>query len=311
MIARCLLFAAALGLSLPLPAGESPVPSPTGEVKKIRGDFQFTEGPTSDAEGNLFFSDIPANRIYKLSPDGEFSVFVEPSGHCNGLMITGNGSFYACQMDGAILQIDPKTGKTTVLTGEYNGKRYNAPNDLVVDSTGGIYFTDPRFRAPMPLPQEKECVYYRSADGKITRLLDNLPAPNGVILSPDEKTLYVIPTMQKEMMAYPVEGPGKLGKGKVFCSLLQPGDATTGPGGGGDGLTLDTNGNLYITSRLGIQIFSPAGKHLKTIEFPEQPANVTFGGPDRKTLFVTARTGLYSVPMNTQGHVFPGLKVTR
>lgn len=309
MLVRPLLIAALFGLALPLCAGEAPAPAPTGEIEKVRGEFQFTEGPASDAQGNLFFTDIPANRIYKLSAAGEFSVFVEPSGHCNGLMITSNGGFYACQMDGALLQVDPKTGKLTTLASEYNGKRFNAPNDLVVDASGGIYFTDPRFRAPMPLPQEKEGVYYRAADGKVTRLLDGLPAPNGVLLSTDEKTLYVIPTMQKEMMAYPVEGPGKLGEGKVFCSLVQR-EGTTGPGGGGDGLTIDTQGNLYITSGLGIQIYSPAGKHLKTIEFPEQPANVTFGGPERKTLFVTARTGLYSVEMNVQGHVFPGPKAS-
>ena len=187
----------------------------------------------------------------------------------------------------------------------YEGKRFNAPNDLVLDQAGGVYFTDPRFRAPMPLPQGKEAVYYCDAQGKVTRLADNLPAPNGVILSVDEKTLYVIPSMQKEMMAYPVQSPGKLGEGRVFCSLKQR-QETTGPGNGGDGLTIDTKGNLYITSALGLQVFDPQGKLLGIIEFPEQPANATFGGKENKTLYVTARTSLYSVEMEAQGHAFPG-----
>jgi gluconolactonase len=155
----------------------------------------------------------------------------------------------------------------------------------------------------MPLPQEVTAVYYVSADGKVTRLIDDLKAPNGVILSPDEKTLYVIPSQQAEMMAYPVEAPGKLGKGRVFCTLKQ---AEGKSGTGGDGLTVDSKGNLYITSGLGLQVYNPEGKLLGIIAFPEQPANVTFGGPELKTLYVTARTSLYTCPMEVKGHRFPG-----
>ncbi len=275
---------------------------PTGEVKKVVGDLGFTEGPAGDAEGNLYFSDIPNQRIYRVGASGETAVFVEPSGHANGLMIHG-GRLLACQMDGRLASIDLETKAIHVIAEGHEGKRFNAPNDLVIDRSGGVYFTDPRFRAPEPWPQGKEAVYYRTADGKVTRLLDNLPAPNGVILSVDEKTLYVIPTGQKEMMAYPVESPGKLGQGRVFCTLQQPeGRDNTG----GDGLTIDTQGNLYITSVLGVQVFNPQGKMLGLIRFPEQPSNATFGGKDRKTLYVTARTSLYAVPMQAQGHAFPG-----
>ncbi len=275
---------------------------PTGEVRKVAGDFAFTEGPAADADGNLYFSDIPKNRIHRLSASGEMSVFVEPSGHANGLMVQGS-RLLVCQMDGQLASINLKSKKVDVICEGYNGKRFNAPNDLVIDRSGGIYFADPRFRAPEPWPQGKEAVYYRAADGTVTRLLDNLPAPNGVILSPDEKTLYVIPSMQKEMMAYPITGRGKLGEGRVFCTLEQPaGKDNTG----GDGLTIDTKGNLYITSGLGLQVFDPQGKALGIIRFPEQPANVTFGGKDNKTLYVTARTSLYAVEMEAKGHVFPG-----
>jgi gluconolactonase len=126
-----------------------------------------------------------------------------------------------------------------------------------------------------------------------------------VILSPDEKTLYVIPSMQAEMMAYDVQSPGKLGPGRVFCTLAQPEGAT---GKGGDGLTVDVKGNLYITSALGLQVFDPSGKALGVIKLPEQPANCTFGGPDRKTLYATCRTSLYSVPMEVAGHAFAQAK---
>jgi len=281
-----------------------PIPGigPVGDIQLVQGDFKFTEGPAWTSDGTLYFTDIPADRIYQVT-DGKVSVFVEPAGHCNGLMVTKNGTLYACSMDGRLITFDRETKEITPLSEMYEGNRYNAPNDLVIDREGGVYFTDPHFRAPDPLPQGKTAVYYRSADGKVTRLVDDLKAPNGVILSPDEKTLYVIPSMQAEMWSYPVEAPGKLGEGKVFCTLKQ---AEGQSGRGGDGLTVDTKGNLYITSGLGLQVYSPAGKLLGIIEFPQQPANVTFGGPDGKTIYVTARTGLYSVEMEAQGHQFPG-----
>ncbi|MEY4178087.1 MAG: hypothetical protein RLY70_1661 [Planctomycetota bacterium] len=278
---------------------------PKGPVRKLHGDLKFTEGPAADRAGNLYFSDIPAERIYKLDAAGALSVFLEPSKHTNGLMIHANGNIVACEMDGRLVEIDIATKQVKALADGYQGTRFNAPNDLVLDQTGGVYFTDPRFRAPMPLPQAKEAFYYLSAAGQVTRLGDNLAAPNGVILSPDEKTLYVIPSLQKQMYAYPVLGPGKLGEGRVFCELAQREPAGNG---GGDGLTVDVQGNLYITSALGLQVFSPAGKALGVIPFPEQPANATFGGPGNKTLYVTARTGLYAVDMEIAGHVFPGKK---
>ena len=249
------------------------------------------------------FTDIPANRIYKLDGAGGLSVALEPSRHANGLMFDGAGRLVACEMDGALAVRDLASGARRALTDRHGGKRYNAPNDLVIDRQGGVYFTDPRFRAPKPWPQGKEAFYYRSAQGQVTRLGSDLAAPNGIILSPDEKSLYVVPSMQKEMMVYPVRGPGKIGRGRVLCGLEQPPGSDSS---GGDGLAIDTKGNLYITSSLGVQVFSPQGGLLGMIELPEQPANVTFGGPGHKTLYATARTSLYSIPMEAVGHVFPG-----
>ena len=274
-----------------------------GPAEKLHTDFQFTEGPASDGQGNLYFTDIPANRIYKLDPSGNKDVFIEPSGHANGLMIDGNGNLIACQMDGQVVSFHIKTKEASILAKSYMQQRFNAPNDLVIDKSGGVYFTDPHYRAPMPLPQRTMAVYYRAGNGFVSRLIDDLDAPNGVMLSPDEKTLYVIPTQQEKMMVYPVESPGVLGEGKVFCTLKQPEGKT---GRGGDGLTMDEKGNLYITSGLGLQIVSPAGKLLGILEFPEQPANVTFGGPDNKTLYVTARTSLYKMSAPVAGHRFTG-----
>ena len=295
-------FVCLCGSNALLAADAIPGIGPKGDVRKLHGELQFTEGPTWDGQGNLYFSDIPANCIYKVDAASTLSVFLEPSNHTNGLMVN-RGRLLACEMDGRLVAIDLANKEITALASQYQGQRFNAPNDLVIDRAGGIYFTDPHFRAPTPLPQEVVAVYYATEDGQVTRLIDDLKAPNGVIMSPDEKTLYVIPSLQKQMMAYPVVSPGKLGEGKVFCELQQPeGKDDTG----GDGLTIDTQGNLYITSGLGIQVYNRDGKLLGILSFPEQPANCSFGGPDNQTLFVTARTSLYAVEMGATGHVFPG-----
>jgi len=276
---------------------------PAGTVTKVHGGFEFTEGPAEDSHGNVYFSDIPTNRIYKLDRDGRLSIFLEPSGHANGLMVNSVGTLFACQMDGQVVAIDPESKKVTVVATQYQEKRFNAPNDLVLDRAGGIYFSDPRYRAPQPLPQGTEAVYYVAPDGSVARLIDNLQAPNGVILSPDEKTLYVAPSEQKEVWAYPISAPGKVGPGRVFCALKQANEKDTN---GGDGVAIDSAGNLYIATQLGLQIFAPDGKPLGILTFPEQPANVSFGPPEEKTLYVTARTSLYSLPLQIKGHLFPG-----
>jgi len=275
---------------------------PNAPVKKAHADFKFTEGPTSDADGNVYFSDIPNERIHKIDTAGKLSVLREKSNMANGLMVNAKGEIVACEMAGAIVAISPDGKERRVIADKYEGKRFNAPNDLVLDKAGGVYFTDPEFRAPKPLPQEKTCVYYVDAAGKVTRLIDDLPNPNGIRLSPDEKTLYVFPTGQKQMMSYPVEGPGKLGMGKVFCELEQ---AKSGGNSGGDGGAVDSKGNVYIAAVTGLQVFDPSGKMLGTIKYPEQPSNATFGGKDLKTLFVTARTSVYSCPMEVAGHRYP------
>jgi gluconolactonase len=276
---------------------------PSGPIKKAHTSFKFTEGPAADTEGNVYFTDIPNERIHKIDAQGQLSVFREKSNFANGLMVNAKGEIVACEMAGAIVAISADGKDRRVIADKYDGNRFNAPNDLVLDKSGGIYFTDPSFRAPMPLPQRKTCVYYANASGKVSRLIDDLPNPNGVLLSPDEKTLYVFPSGQKQMMSYPVEAPGKIGKGKVFCELEQ---AKSGGNGGGDGGTIDDKGNVYITSGTGLQVFDSTGNLLGTIKFPEQPSNATFGGKDMKTIYVTARSSVYSCPLEVAGHRYPG-----
>jgi gluconolactonase len=276
---------------------------PKGEIKKLHTDFKFSEGPAQDAEGNVYFSDIPNEKILKTDLAGKLTTFREKSNFANGLMVNAKGEVVVCEMNGAIVALSPDGKDRRVITDKYDGKRYNAPNDLVLDKAGGVYFTDPQFRAPTPLPQGKTCVYYVDAADKVTRLIDDLPNPNGVRLSPDEKTLYVFPTGQKQQMSYPIESPGKIGKGKVFCELEQ---AKADGNSGGDGGTIDEKGNVYIAANTGLQVFDKDGKLLGTIVFPEQPSNATFGGKEMKTLYVTARTSVYTCQMEVAGHRYPG-----
>lgn len=272
---------------------------PTGPVELVKDGFEFTEGPASDAEGTLYFSDIPANTIHRLTAAGQFGVFTAESNHTNGMIFTADGRLLGCQMDGAVVQYDLSTGKVAkTLAESYDDKRFNAPNDLVNDKSGGVYFTDPLFRAPTPLPQTIQAVYYIDKELKVTRVSDGIAAPNGIALSPDGEKLYVIPSLQAQMLAFNVLAPGKLSEPAIFCTVRQPAGQTST---GGDGMALDSEGNLYITTHIGVQVFSPAGAAIGIIKVPQQPANVTFGGTDRMTLYVTARTGLYKAPMPIAG----------
>lgn len=273
------------------------------EPQRLLTGFRFTEGPAADAKGNVYFTDIPHERIHKVDLAGKLTTFREQSGRANGLMFNGAGELVACEGGtGRVVTIAPDGKKVRVLAETYGGKRFNAPNDLVIDKHGGVYFTDPNFGRKDKKPQKTLAVYYVSEAKKVARVIENLPRPNGIILSPNEKTLYVVPSDAETVMAYPVGEPGQLGKGRVFFRLKQPWWRTNT---GGDGLTVDTKGNLYITSQLGIQIVNPEGALVRVLGFPEKPANVTFGGKDFKTLYVTARTSVYTLRMDATGHVFP------
>jgi gluconolactonase len=273
---------------------------PTGPIKKLHTGFGWAEGPIADGKGNVYFSDLAGNKIHKIDADGKISVYSDKLKGPNGLMFNTKGELVACEMGaGRIVAFEVESKKMRVVADTYEGKGFGGPNDLVTDLHGGLYFTDYRL---VKGKQDKMGVYYVDADGKVTRLVDNLRNPNGIILSTDEKILYVIPSGQPEIFSYPVEGPGKIGPGKVFCKLVPATGRKANPMG--DGVAIDTKGNLYFTADKGIQVFNPKGEHLGTITFPEAPANVDFGGPEFKTLIVTARTSVYTVPMEAVGHRF-------
>ena len=273
----------------PAPAGEPSLVAPDAKVEKLAGGFKFTEGPAVDAKGNMFFTDIPNNRIHIWSVEGKLSTFREKSGGANGLFFDKDGNLIACEGGNRRLTSITGAGEVTVLADKYNGKRLNSPNDLWIDPAGGIYFSDPRYGSKEGLEQDGFHVYYISADRKqITRVTNDLKMPNGVLGTSDGKLLYVADPGASKTYAYPIEGPGKLGEKKLFAEQ------------GSDGMTLDEKGNLYLTGK-GVIVYSPAGKKIETIAVPEGPANVCFGSKDRRTLFITARTSLYAVAMRVRG----------
>ena len=194
---------------------------PAGPIVKLHTGFKFTEGPAADREGNVYFSDIPNQRIHKVDADGKLSVFRENSNHANGLMLNAKGEIVACEMDGRIAAYSPDGKSRRVLADKYDGKRFNAPNDLVIDGTAASISPTPPSGAQSRCRRARRPSTTWPRMARCRALIDDLPNPNGVILSPDEKTLYVIPSRQAEMMAYPVEAPGKIGKGRVFCTLKQ------------------------------------------------------------------------------------------
>jgi len=268
--------------------------------------FAFTEGPCWDGKSTLYFSDIPNNRIMKLLPDGTFTVFREPSGGANGLMFDAEGNLISCN-GGArqVTMLDRDGTVKAVLAEGYEGKRLNSPNDLVIDSKGGIYFTDPRFGNQDGVEQDKEAVYYRRTDGTLVRVVDDMIKPNGVILSPDENTLYVGDSAREYIRAYDVEPDGTVTNGRDFARLPPVMRSGREKRNVADGLAMDVEGNLYVAASSGIEVFDRNGDYLGAIEVPEPPANCTFGGTDYKMMFITARTSVYRVKLKVPGVSFP------
>jgi gluconolactonase len=267
---------------------------PVGPVEQRHLGLMFTEGPAADAHGNVYFSDVQAARIYRSDTRGLLSVFLPNSSACNGLMFDQRGRLIACQRDQRrMIAIDVTTTNVTPLATNFMSRAFIGPNDVVVDWQGGAYFSDPNFSSGQTGPTQS--VYYVSAAGVVSQIASNLSRPNGVILSRDETTLHVVLSGAARLMSYPILAPGVVG-----APVTNTIPAT------GDGMTLDTQGNLYLCQPGVNQILvrSPAGATLGSITFPESPANCAFGGKDMKTLFVTARTSLYVCRMAAQGHRF-------
>lgn len=265
------------------------------KLEKISTDFKFTEGPAADAEGNVYFTDQPNDRIMKYSVDGQMTTFMQPAGRSNGLCFDGQGNLIACADEkNELWRIKVADKSKTVLAKGYEGKLLNGPNDVWVRPDGGIYFTDPFYKREYwqrgPQEQDKRCVYFLTPDGKLSRVADDLTMPNGIIGTADGKTLYVADINARKTYRYDVNADGTLGNKALFCEM------------GSDGMTIDDAGNVYLTGR-GVHVFDKDGKKVEQIEVPGESwtANVCFGGKDLKTLFITASKGLYAIKTQTKG----------
>jgi len=267
------------------------------KAEKVAGDFKFTEGPVWNRAGFLLFSDIPANTIYKWTPGGKAEVFRQPSGNSNGLTYDRQGRLIACEHSNRRVSRMGRDGKVTALAEAYQGKRLNSPNDVVVRRDGNIYFTDPPYGIPKEQKQELEFqgVFRLSPKGELTLIAKDFDRPNGLALSPDEKTLYVDDTTRRHVRAFTLAKDGSASGGAVVADLKVE-------KGGVDGMKVDAKGNMYVTGSGGVWVFDKAGKHLGTIAVPETPANCAFGDRDYKTLYITARTSLYRVRLPYAGH---------
>jgi gluconolactonase len=289
----------------------------------------FFEGPAVDETGNVFFSDITSNRILKMNAQGEVSVFRSDSGRTNGNAFDAQGRLISCEGFGLgaggrrrVVRTDMKTGAATVLTEHYEGRRYNSPNDVCVDGKGRIWFTDPRYGDRSGMEMDIEGVYRIDVDGDVTRVVGHpdVQKPNGIAVAPDGKTLYVADSNDalrgnRKIWAFDVSSNGKLSNRRMLFDFLQ--------GRGADGLRVDMKGNVWAAAGIrtprppgevtdvpqGIYVISPVGKLLGRIPIPEDyVTNLAFGGPDHKTLYVTAGTSIYKVPLTVAGYaVYPSI----
>ena len=274
----------------------------------------FTEGPAADADGNVYFTEITNNSILKYSPDGSISVFRKPSGRANGLAFDAEGRLVACEGANTggnrrVTRTDMATGAVEVLVSAYEGKALNSPNDLVIARNGRIYFTDPRYGGQDGRELETEDVYLIDTDGSLRRVATKpeIAKPNGIALSPDQKTLYVAdtqpgPPSEARVMAFDVAEDGSLSNGRSIYSF--------GSGRGIDGMAIDVEGNLYGAAgngkgpenAAGVYVITPAGELAGLIPIPEDPiTNCNFGGPDLKTLYITSGKTLFQIRTKNAG----------
>jgi gluconolactonase len=292
---RILEAALAMAGSLALLAGQTTgVVEPGATLTLLSDGFSFTEGPAADAEGNVYFTDQPNNKILKWSVDGKLSVFHDNPGRANGLYFDKSGNLIACaDLNNELWSID-KHGKVTVLVKDFEGKRLNGPNDLWIAPNGGMYFTDPFYKRDYwkhtTMEQDGQHVYFLTPDRKkVIRVTSDLEQPNGIIGAPDGKRVYVADIRARKIYVYDTNPDGTLSNKTLFTGM------------GSDGMTIDEEGNVYLVGK-GVTVFNKQGQQIDQIEVPEKwTANVTFGGKDSRTLFITAMDSLYSIRTRTRG----------
>jgi gluconolactonase len=303
---RCLLcllvlLVSACGLLL---AADAAIVPDGAKLEKLWGEGEFTEGPAYGPGGYVYFSDI-GDRIMRFEPaTGKTTEYRNPSGRANGLDFDPQGRLVACE--GANkggnrrVSITEAGGKVRSLADRWNGKRFNSPNDCTVDRQGRVYFTDPRYGGDEPREIDTESVYRIDPDGSVTQIITDVQKPNGIVLSPDMKTLYVAdsnPKGNQHLLAFPLKEDGTVGEKRLLHDF--------GTDRGIDGMCVDAQGNIYGAAGQGktggVYVFSPEGKQLAFLPVPETPTNCVFGGKERKTLYVTAGKSLYRIGLNAEG----------
>ncbi|RYY62280.1 MAG: SMP-30/gluconolactonase/LRE family protein [Chitinophagaceae bacterium] len=271
------------------------VPSFTSDtLHRISSQFVFTEGPAVDRDGTIFFTDQPRNQIWKYATDGSLSLFMDNAGRANGLYIDRAGNIVACADEHNELWSITAAGQKTVLLKAPSGKAFNGPNDLWIDSHGGIYFTDPYYQRDYWTRKAPELdfqgLYYLAAGASAAVLLDSsMNKPNGIVGSPDGKWLYVADIGAGKTYRYDIDGAGAVSHRTLFVEQ------------GSDGMTLDSEGNLYISGK-GVTAFDPSGKQVFHLPVPSNwTGNLCFGGKQRDQLFITASESVYVIRMNRKG----------
>ncbi|HLO93612.1 MAG TPA: SMP-30/gluconolactonase/LRE family protein [Burkholderiaceae bacterium] len=277
-------------------------------VRFIKEGFKGTEGPLGLPDGRFVFTETQAERITQILPDGSTQPFLTQSNGANGLGWSRDGQLYAVQVSQARVGVVYPADKARTLADSWEGKPFDRPNDLVLDSRGNLYFTDSgsapgqRQGAAAAVDYAKPAVYRIRAGGVLERLAADITRPNGIQLSPDERTLYVADTAGEWVLAYDIAADGQLGPRRNFARLagfrrLENGSTTSGA----DGLAVDAEGRLYVASSVGVQVFSPRGEALGTITLPRAPQNLAFGGPEKRQLYVVGRGAAWQVAVLTPG----------
>ncbi len=272
------------------------------KVVLVRSGFRGLEGPVSARDGGLYFSAIEENRIYQLDSKGAISVWRENTRGTNGLYVLEDGHMLCAEGAGRRIVSIEFNGRTKVLASGYGGGGLRQPNDLIPDRKRGIYFTDPAPRpAPDVAPKEKGNVLYLRANGDVVLLDSQIARPNGLTLSLDARTLFVDDTEGEYIYAFDVQPDGTVKNKRPFVKLRNPVQGSRGLRSRADGMALDSEGRVYVATGSGVQVISPKGQHLGTIETPELVRNLAFAGADRHTLYLTAVESLYRVGVLSQG----------
>ena len=274
---------------------ESDIIAKDAKVEKLADGLKFTEGPAVDKNGDIYFTDQPNDRILKWSvEDKKLTVFLEGTGRANGTYFDKQGNLLTCSdMDNEVWKID-MNGNHTVVVSDYEGKKLNGPNDIWVHPNGGFYFTDPLYARnywtrDRAMQMDGQHVYYFSPDGKLSKVATDYAQPNGIIGTPDGKKLFVADIRGRKTYVHDIQPDGTLTNKTLVCEM------------GSDGMTLDTQGNIYLTGN-GVTVFNSKGEQIAQIPVEGSwTANVCFGGKDMKTLFITASECFFSLQMNVEG----------